>query len=104
MLNHTPRPWQVIHGKSTYERFGVEDGEGYRVCNVPNFSHRREENEANARLIAAAPDLLDIGTRLMVQLERAHDNGWGYVDPTGAVADWHALLARLQNDTVRVTT
>lgn len=48
---HTPGPWDYVEGKTLYhvERKG---GQG-AVCSVP------KSREADARLIAAAPDLLE---------------------------------------------
>jgi hypothetical protein len=52
MSNHTPGPWRVI-------------GLGYAIYQVEkhtetaSFSSFSEQSEANARLIAAAPDLLE---------------------------------------------
>lgn len=65
---HTPGPW-IGTGPSfgdplpryTTEIMTVDerDGEGHvSICEMP-FHHHDDENEANARLIAAAPDLLE---------------------------------------------
>ena len=66
-LKHTPGPWvrDVSHGAD----WGyIRDGEGrmVAVCGIPEgedlLKHRRngtDPTEANARLIAAAPDLLE---------------------------------------------
>lgn len=54
---HTPGPWNALNDVSTWavgaEYIDPEDGEQYfgHICEVP-------AGEANARLIAAAPDLL----------------------------------------------
>ena len=60
---HTPGPWWAdFDGENTFD--GVEIQQVGRlhyvpVANVPVDYTDREEREANARLIAAAPDLLD---------------------------------------------
>ena len=46
---HTPGPWSINGNKI--------DGNGYHIVSVN--SHRTSEGEANARLIAAAPELLE---------------------------------------------
>jgi hypothetical protein len=59
---HTPGPWEVESGEAVY----VLDKEYGRVCTVNwlrgpfgSFGRRTDaEGHANARLIAAAPDLL----------------------------------------------
>jgi hypothetical protein len=52
--NHTPGPWYTDADGYT---FGPDE---YRVCNPYMQSRSREVNEANARLINAAPDLLAV--------------------------------------------
>lgn len=58
-MAHTPGPWTMHQwGDNDYE---INDAEG-TVCNVPGFDDDtvdREKAEPNARLIAAAPELLD---------------------------------------------
>ena len=67
MSKHTPGPW-IGAGPSFGLKFPKytteivtewEDGEGnvVSICELP-FSEHDDENEANARLIAAAPELL----------------------------------------------
>jgi hypothetical protein len=60
LSKHTPGPWKVFWAKRRYAFIGIgtEDGEG---ITDPCFNLWRgdgEEAAANARLIAAAPDLL----------------------------------------------
>ncbi len=61
MNKHTPGPWQLI--KSIHPTTVLSSkGEGYSIASVydPNRgSHATKESMANARLIAAAPDMLE---------------------------------------------
>ena len=77
---HTPGPW-IGAGPSFGDQFPrytteitTEDeryGDGHiQICELP-FHHHDEENEANARLITAAPDLLEALRRLCDALEPA---------------------------------
>lgn len=50
---HTPGPWEVSRLQTSEESTQVITSEGWHLCNVELDPH-----EANARLIAAAPDLL----------------------------------------------
>ena len=62
MNKHTPGPWRIIERpESTVWIQGQQDENGYReVCTLPNYLLlQREKTEANARLIAAAPELLE---------------------------------------------
>lgn len=65
---HTPGPW-IGAGPSfgdplpryTTEiitEYEVDDGEARSICELP-LAHHDDENEANARLIASAPELLE---------------------------------------------
>lgn len=53
---HTPGPWVVDHSFDILAEGTYEQG-GWRVAEVRKFDER-EESHANARLIAAAPELL----------------------------------------------
>ena len=68
MSKHTPGPW-IGAGPSFGDplpRYTTEivteredeDGAATSICELP-FRHHDDENEANARLIAAAPELLE---------------------------------------------
>ena len=54
-MSHTPGPWHV--GKRDPEWLPIRDANDLWVCDC-GFRNEVSENEANARLIAAAPDLL----------------------------------------------
>lgn len=65
MEEHTPSPWGFGNGREGERLILGDNGEGNYVCNVqihqtPRHMGRwdEEEREANAKLIAAAPDLL----------------------------------------------
>jgi hypothetical protein len=53
---HTPGPWQIRSGGNT-GKFFVEQSQGAEVT-ICFVDTNLRSNEANARLIAAAPDLL----------------------------------------------
>ena len=66
---HTPGPWIGAgpsfgdplprYTTSIMTELEHEDGGYIEICELP-FHHHDDENEANARLIAAAPDLLAV--------------------------------------------
>lgn len=67
MSKHTPGPWEVFHhsigtGVTSTKAFDVSD-----VAHCSGFNSRRTRDEelANARLIAAAPELLEVLKEIM---------------------------------------
>ena len=54
-IQHTPRPWHI--GKRAAD-VAIYGHKGEEVAKILDFFNDDEENKANARLIAAAPDLL----------------------------------------------
>jgi len=55
---HTPEPWRIVYARPGFDRdFGVKV-DGCIGVVVAEGDVRVEEAHANARLIAAAPDLL----------------------------------------------
>ncbi|HEY4136462.1 MAG TPA: hypothetical protein VGO34_14755 [Alphaproteobacteria bacterium] len=71
---HTPGPWAIEH-KNPFETFvrGAPNEEGSRY--VVAIVHPGHDNatEANARLIAAAPDLLDALKAVVAVADRKTD-------------------------------
>lgn len=68
MSKHTPGPWKLA-GKTTISN----DGEDFCLANVGTFSIEQEEAEANARLIAVAPELLEALIGAVAQMSLAAD-------------------------------
>lgn len=73
MSKHTPAPWAVQKAEDCMGRKLDEmvrwvitaDGHGLWISTGPTWDpEHAEESEANARLIAAAPDLLDALTKV----------------------------------------
>lgn len=58
--NHTPGPWRIdYNGKDSADAVPRIKGNSVEnVAFIPAYEHPRPEMQANARLIAAAPDLL----------------------------------------------
>jgi len=68
MSAHTPGPW-IIRGNSII----ADETEERLEMRVRIHSGSREDIKANARLIAAAPDLLSELTALLAMCERQDD-------------------------------
>jgi hypothetical protein len=56
MSEHTPGPWELWRDGSGAMQISVGD---FVICNRNPVEHRARESDANARLIAAAPDMLE---------------------------------------------
>ncbi len=65
---HTPGPWEAdvaLDGAFSIYAKGPQFGGGQAIlCSRAPWKHLAEESEANARLIAAAPDLVSALTAL----------------------------------------
>ena len=67
MGKHTPGPWQVRHEVVIYSSDGLTV-----IGSAGTGNCHREDETANAQLIASAPDLLEALGLCLVQLEKEH--------------------------------
>ena len=63
-MKHTPRPWRIEKGRFSSAWFIHHSGS--EVCMIPNYTMSQE---ANAHLIAAAPELLEACEEAVKDLE-----------------------------------
>jgi hypothetical protein len=73
---HTQGPWKAyLYGKDSFGRtiatVAANDGDN-RICELSPFDLPEDSIEANAQLIAAAPDLLQV-TKDFLLLAALHD-------------------------------
>lgn len=66
MQKHTPGPWEI--SGNSFDVMTSQTGHG--IATVHNWNKKDGENNANARLIAAAPELLDLAKEALAQLEK----------------------------------
>ncbi len=82
MSEHTPGPWAVVEETFGYDTTGtgqattkIRAEDGSLICQVAAGMNRhnpgKRDKEANARLIAAAPELLEA---LVLAAERCHNS------------------------------
>ena len=91
---HTPGPWVVKSGRSG---FYVQSQFDVIVESLDEFGrYGAIDDEANARLIAAAPELLEAlyivdacGEPKPVELYDGEAEGWEWVHPDGR--EWHEI-------------
>lgn len=82
MGKHTPGPWEwdwrQIDGEADCGvRWMKREGHAYSVCRAPRYQSQ-EQWEADARLIAAAPDLL---SALIAMEAKASKQNWNDAYP-----------------------
>lgn len=95
MSKHTPGPWFVDHKSPFLVRAG-DDIDGRHIAHIgpANYTPRFDVDEPNARLIAAAPDLLEALEHML--------NVCPAIDSSGEEARGKALaiVARAKGETV----
>lgn len=57
-VGHTPAPWRELKTR-------IDDARGYQICHLDLHGKSEAERDANRRLIAAAPDLLEVLQQIM---------------------------------------
>jgi hypothetical protein len=81
---HTPGPWNAGDGKQNGTSLMVycNDSLGSRVADCSNSGHgiTDAQDEANARLIAAAPDLLALAKKLASECAECRGRGYTFSD------------------------
>ena len=72
---HTPGPWVVILSPADHDEFeDVTSNVSMPICQFWRKGYGVEAHAANARLIAAAPDLLDACRKALYAIKgREHD-------------------------------
>ena len=106
MSEHTKGPWQAVKRAGSYTSpFIIQTEHGRHVANLTGSNLEPEgqsigEAEANARLIAAAPELLEALKGLVAAYEAAQDRegfptGYGLEKESDAfMRSAHAAIAR----------
>ena len=96
MRGHTPGPW-ALHDEVAGVIYGPD---GHQVCTTPRTTRREVERAANARLIAAAPEMLAALLKLVEAVDPAV-GGLTLEDwATEPVADARAAIARATGEEV----
>jgi len=73
MSEHTPGPWHYALEGSTAAYIVERDGTTVVKLRVPENSTAHSSLAANARLIASAPDLLDVLNAMLTHMGRDED-------------------------------
>lgn len=82
---HTPGPWVVFY-KAKYDEWHVSvPAFGMKLALFPD-GIRTENHEADARLIASAPDLLEALQRIMEDMDSEFGTDYDYNKARAAIA------------------
>ena len=109
-MEHTPGPWELDSAKDADGRYfiingqapkGINEDFGYPVADTLNRHHciSPEEDEGNARILAAAPE--------MFKLLEAIDNFWGQgiceapIHPGAYITDQDVPICELIHAAIR---
>lgn len=99
-VKHTPGPWAAVRNSSFWEIQPANAGVGDTPFNIgdvcassPGFPDSGLQ-EANAKLIAAAPDLLDACVVAIGHMTGGMDGDWRNCDP---VETLRAAIAKAQS-------
>lgn len=82
---HTPGPWKARHWDAA--AWEVDKGNPFIIA-FPKNVQLLDELEANARLISAAPDLLNVAKQCL-------ERNWNPFEPDNQSALWHELKAAI---------
>jgi hypothetical protein len=105
-VKHTPGPWEISYRESGFIQDGhVIMGNDLEIAHVEPWERMDddaiEEAEANAELIAAAPDLLDALMHLLHDFEEevqsVDSDSWSFGDPgswTDAITKARAAIKK----------
>lgn len=107
-MPHTPAPWKIDNSINT----AINKGDkhiamvNYYKCGNPEVDVYGDEHEANARLIAAAPELLEALEEVVTELHGAiynrallwatKDVAYQYAD--SLVAEYRVLVAKAKGE------
>ena len=86
MTKPTPGPWRVVHRQNSYQFLVFTDGQEQDVLIAYMPSDNPRIGLANARLIAASPELLEALTELLKTIDLVRDGAMS-VKPLGSAME-----------------
>lgn len=103
-IKHTPGPWRKQnHTILPNEFFITQDffNESQRefICHVADGNQSTEEIEANAKLIAAAPELLEALTKIVLLKEGEAEHGREFLHQAISQIVWENAKAAIKKAT-----
>lgn len=94
---HTPGPWAYATGPSLKGRYHtVEDADENMVCEC--YEGTEETDEANARLITAAPELLEALEAVIAAKDQFDKDGTFDLDQDAWEASARAAIAKARGE------
>ena len=79
--SHTPAPWMIATISESFAVASAPDGVGKYLCLAVLPGCQNAENLANARLLAASPDLLSMLKRIIRATDEGYDDAvWKLIE------------------------
>ena len=99
MNNFSIAPWKTAHSYDRAYIRTIKDAQGEHIAHVCDLDDAIPEATANARLMAAAPDLLDLLCRALPYVEDAEHDACNKPEPVRKLArQIRAAIARATGD------
>ena len=99
MADHTGGPWTMHFNPLWCEIIGWEDGEGIPVaqCAATMTTHGITPWKANAFIITAAPEMLEVLEMVQADNLATQQGGWCYLDET-TIEALAAIIAKAKGE------
>jgi hypothetical protein len=95
MLNHSITPWKTVYSYSDQNIRDIKDAQGEIIAFVCDLEKYSNESISNARLMAAAPELL---AALQGLIEYFIDPSWDDYSDTETLQAARAAIAKATGD------
>ena len=93
MSNHTPGPW-IVKRNGVRSPVNSEDGRHIAMINYNPMTIPDEMHEANARLVAAAPEMLEV----LIELQESAQYWSEYDVPIGIIDRLNAVISKAKGE------
>lgn len=90
---HTPGPWGAFHGSVIAKSITYSNSRSNRVCHIEREGTPSSEVDANANLIASAPELLEALKEALALIGSMSACGFGLIETHNK---WSDIVAKAE--------